>query len=42
MDLIYRPHTHKINEEIQIQEERMAGMPSPGDPLKRSRGEASP
>ncbi|SNY46868.1 hypothetical protein SAMN05421748_10824 [Paractinoplanes atraurantiacus] len=41
VDLIYRPHTHKINQEIQIQEERMVGTPSPGDPLKRARGETS-
>jgi hypothetical protein len=41
VDLIYRPHTHQINREIQIQEERLVAMPSPGDPLKRSRGEAS-
>lgn len=36
VDLIYRPHTHQINLEIRVQEERMVGMPSPGDPLKRS------
>jgi hypothetical protein len=40
VDLIYRPHTHEINKEIQVQEERMVAMPSPGDPLKRTRGEA--
>lgn len=41
VDLIYRPHTHKINQEIQIQEERMVAMPAPGDPLKRARREES-
>jgi hypothetical protein len=40
VDLIYRPHTHEINKEIQVQEERMVAMPSPGDPLNRTRGEA--
>ena len=33
VDLIYRPHTHQINAEIRVQEERMVAMPSPGDPL---------
>jgi hypothetical protein len=37
VDLIYRPHTHQINREIQVQEERLVAMPSPGDPLKRCR-----
>jgi len=33
VDLIYRPHTHQINVEIRVQQERMVAMPSPGDPL---------
>jgi hypothetical protein len=37
VDLIYRPHTHQINLEIRVQEERMVAMPAPGDPLKRVR-----
>ena len=41
VDLVYRPHTHQINREIQVQEERLVAMPSPGDPLKQGRGEAS-
>lgn len=41
VDLIYRPYTHKINQEIRIQEERMVATPSPGDPLKRRRGRTS-
>lgn len=40
VDLIYRPHTHEINRQIQVQEERRVAMPSPGDPLRRSRGAA--
>jgi hypothetical protein len=41
VDVIYRPHTHQINQEIQVHEERMVAMPSPGDPSKRSRAEAT-
>jgi hypothetical protein len=32
IDLIYRPHTHQINIEMQTQEERMVETPSPGEP----------
>ena len=37
VDLMYRPHTHQINLEIQVQEERRVAVPTPGDPLKRGR-----
>lgn len=40
MDLIFRPQTHELNGEIQVQEEHMVAMPSAGDPLKRSRRRA--
>jgi hypothetical protein len=33
VDLIYRPHTHLINLEIQVQEERTVAMPSPDEPI---------
>jgi len=36
VDLIYRPHTHAINLEMQTQEERMVETPSPGAPPRRS------
>jgi hypothetical protein len=42
VDLMYRPHTHQINLEIQVQEERKVAIPSPGDPLERVRPEAGP
>lgn len=42
VDLMYRPHTHQINLEIQVQEERKVAIPSPGDPLKRARPAARP
>jgi len=42
VDLMYRPHTHQINLEIQVQEERTVAVPSPGDPLKRARPDAGP
>jgi hypothetical protein len=35
VDLIYRPHTHEINHEIQAHEQRMVEMPAPGDPFRR-------
>jgi hypothetical protein len=35
VDLLYRPHTHAINVEMQTQEERMVEAPSPGAPLGR-------
>nr|WP_221382360.1 hypothetical protein [Actinoplanes polyasparticus] len=35
VDLIYRPHTHQINHEIQAYEVRRVAPPAPGDPLKR-------
>jgi hypothetical protein len=41
VDLIYRPHTHQINFEIQVQEERTVAMPSPDDQWRRSRGETT-
>jgi hypothetical protein len=31
VDLIYRPHTHQLNAEIQVQEQRRVPIPSPGD-----------
>lgn len=33
VDLIYRPHTHAINHEIQAREQRRVEMPAPGEPL---------
>jgi hypothetical protein len=36
VDLIYRPHTHQLNAEIQVQEQRRVPIPSPGD---RPRGQ---
>jgi hypothetical protein len=38
VDLIYRPHTHQINFETQMQEQRMVAMPSPDDQWRLSRG----
>jgi hypothetical protein len=38
VDLIYRPHTHQINFETQMQEQRMVAMPSPDDQWRPSRG----
>jgi len=35
VDLLYRPHTHEINIEMQTQEERMVETPSPGEPVRR-------
>lgn len=35
VDLIYRPHTHRLNQEMQVQEQRMVALPPPGDPLER-------
>jgi hypothetical protein len=40
VDLMYRPHTHQINQEIRVQEQRMAETPAPGDPFRRDGGEA--
>jgi hypothetical protein len=40
VDLIYRPHTHQINFEIQMQEQRTVAMPSPDDQWRRQRGQA--
>ena len=40
VDLIYRPHTHQINFEIQMQEQRMVAMPSADDQWRRQRGQA--
>lgn len=31
VDLIYRPHTHQINIQIQVREERVLPMPSADD-----------
>ncbi|WP_203830205.1 hypothetical protein [Actinoplanes palleronii] len=33
VDLIYRPDTYRIHQEIRVQEDRSVAMPSPGDPL---------
>jgi len=41
VDLIYRPHTHLLNQEIVIHDQRAADAPAPGDPLKR-RGDSPP
>jgi hypothetical protein len=38
VDLIYRPHTHQINFETQMQEQRMVAMPSPDDQWRLSSG----
>lgn len=35
VDLLYRPHTHEINVQMQTQEERMVETPSPGAPPGR-------
>jgi hypothetical protein len=40
VDLIYRPHTHQINLEIQVQEESMVAMPPLDDQWRRSRAKA--
>ena len=37
VDLIYRPHTHLLNQEIVIQDQRAVDTPAPGDPLERRR-----
>ena len=37
VDLLYRPHTHEINIEMQTREERMVETPSPGAPPGRRR-----
>jgi hypothetical protein len=34
VDLIYRPHTHLINQEIVIHDQRAVDTPAPGDPAK--------
>jgi hypothetical protein len=39
VDLIYRPHTHLLNQEIVIQDQRAAETPAPGDPLRRRGGD---
>jgi hypothetical protein len=38
IDLIYRPHAQHLNIELQAQEQRMAPMPSPDDPLRPRQG----
>jgi hypothetical protein len=38
IDLIYRPYAQHLNIELQAQEQRMAPMPSPGDPLRPGPG----
>jgi hypothetical protein len=35
VDLLFRPHTHAINIEMETQEERMVETPSPGAPPGR-------
>ena len=31
VDMIYRPHTHQINQQIRQDEQRMVALPPPGD-----------
>ena len=37
VDQIYRPHTHLINQEIVIHDQRAVDTPAPGDPLRQAR-----
>ena len=35
VDLMYRPHTHLLRQEMAIHDQRAADTPAPGDPLRR-------
>ncbi|GAA2580079.1 hypothetical protein GCM10010435_66720 [Winogradskya consettensis] len=32
VDLMYRPHAHEMNQQIQVQEQRTVALPATGDP----------